>query len=70
MRHTGTGQEDMKSWMRSLARSRHAGLVWLAVSAVLFLLGASVLDGQGSAHLASIGVGGAIAAVAVMAAFF
>ena len=55
--------------MRSLVRSRCAGHLWLLASALLFVLGASVLDGEGSRQLASIGVGAAIAAVAVIVAF-
>jgi hypothetical protein len=49
---------------------RQCGLLWLAASALLFLLGASALDGAGARQLAAIGVAGAIAVLAVLAAFF
>lgn len=43
--------------------------VWLILSALLFLLGAASFSASGSRTIAEVGVLGAIAAVAVIAAF-
>jgi hypothetical protein len=44
-------------------------VVWMLLSAVLFLAGAAHASSVGAAMLAKIGVLGAIAAIAVIAAF-
>jgi hypothetical protein len=44
-------------------------VVWMLLSAVLFLAGAAHASGVGAAMLAKIGVLGAIAAIAVIAAY-
>jgi hypothetical protein len=49
---------------------RSSGLLWLVASAVLFLLGASSFNGIGMKEAAGVGVFCAIAAVAVIIAYF
>ena len=53
-------------WRR---RSPPSALVWLILSALLFLLGAASFSASGSRTIAEVGVLGAIAAVAAIAAF-
>ncbi len=51
------------------ARRRPPWIVWLVLSAVLFLGGSASFALDGSHQMAQVGVLGAIAAVAVIAAF-
>ena len=60
----------MKSVVQALLRMRLSGLLWLIASAVLFLLGSASFNGAGVKQLADLGVGCAIAAIAVIIAFF
>ncbi len=60
----------MKSVVQAIWRMRSSGLLWLMASAVLFLVGAASFNGAGWREMASVGVAGAIAAVAVIVAFF
>ena len=60
----------MNGVVQAIQRIRESGLLWLLVSAVLFLVGASRFNGAGMKEMGEIGVGGAIAAVAVIIAFF
>ncbi len=60
----------MKSIVRAIPRMRDFGVPWLLASAVLFLVGASRFNGAGMKELAGMGVGSAIAAIAVIIAFF
>ncbi|MEO8713921.1 MAG: hypothetical protein ABI369_02805 [Acetobacteraceae bacterium] len=56
--------------MQALHRMRWSGLLWLVASAALFLLGASSFGGAGMKEVAALGVAGAIAAIAMIVAFF
>ena len=49
--------------------SARSWIVWLVLSAVLFLAGSAVFELFGSRELAQVSVIGAVAAVAVIAAF-
>jgi hypothetical protein len=60
----------MKTVLQALQRMRESGLLWLLAAAVLFLAGASRFSGAGMQEYAEVGVGGAIAAVAVIIGFF
>ncbi len=60
----------MKSVVQAIPRMRSSGLVWLILRAVVFLLGSASFNGSGMKQLADLGVGCAIAANAVIIAFF
>jgi hypothetical protein len=49
---------------------RSSGVAWLVASAVLFLVGAAAFSGEDMRTIAAVGVGGAVAAVAIIVAFF
>ena len=59
----------MSAWREVLRRVRGSGVALLIVSAVLFVVGAASFEGSGMHNLATIGVGAAIAAIAVVLAF-
>ena len=59
----------MNGVVQAIHRMHEAGLLWLIAAAVLFLVGASRFNGAGMKVLAEIGVGGAIAAIAMTIAF-
>lgn len=59
----------MKSVVAAVRRMRGSGLLWLLASAVLFLLGAMSFNGAGMRNVAELGVGGAVAAIALVVAF-
>lgn len=60
-------RDHLKQLMKSILRS--PWVVWLILSAVLFLCGSAIFEGGGVHGMAQVGVLGAIAAVAVIAAF-
>ena len=60
----------MRGVVQAIQRMRESGLLWLLAAAILFLVGASRFSGAGMRELAEVGVGGAIAAIAVIIAFF
>lgn len=65
------GELDVvKAVVQAIRRMRSSGLLWLVASAALFLLGASSFNGIGMKEAAAVGVFCAIAAVAVIIAFF
>ena len=64
---------SLRGWIRGIGlmpADRRSGLLWLVASAALFLAGASSFSGAGMKQAASLGVAGAIAAIAVIVAFF
>ena len=60
----------VKTFIEAIRRRRSAGPLLLLLSAALFLLGAVSFNGAGQAELSKLGVGCAVAAVAVIIAFF
>ena len=60
----------VKTFIEAIRRRRSAGPLLLLASAALFLVGAVSFNGAGKAELAKLGVGCAVAAVAVIIAFF
>lgn len=60
----------MKSVIRAIRRMRKSGMLWLLAAAVLFLVGAARFDGVGMTEIAEVGVGAAIAAIAIVVACF
>ena len=60
----------MKTFSEAIRRRRSVGPLLLLASAALFLVGAASFNGTGQAELAKLGVGSAVAAVAVIIAFF
>ena len=64
------GWRAVKAVVQMIRRMRSSGLLWLTASAVLFLLGASTFSGIGMKEAAAVGVFSAIAAVAMIIAFF
>ncbi len=57
-------------WLRRRFRLRSPSpFVLLIMSAALFLIGAASFNGHGSKEVAEVGVGGAVIAIALVAAF-
>ncbi len=59
----------MKPIRDILQRLRGSGVLLLLVSAALFVLGATIFEGNDMHNAATLGVGAAIAAIAVVIAF-
>jgi len=56
--------------VQALRRVRSSGLLWFIASAVVFLLGSASFNGARMKQVADLAVGCAIAAIAVIIAFF
>lgn len=52
-----------------LRRTQDSGILLLVLSAILFVVGAASFEGNGFHNLATLGIGAAVAALAILAAF-
>lgn len=59
----------MRSWRLLLQRIQGHGILLLIVSASLFVAGVTVFEGSGMHNAATVGVGAAIAAIALVVVF-
>ena len=59
----------MSFWRSLLRRIRGSGALLLVVSAALFMVGAASFEGNNMHDAAALGVGAAIAAIAIVIAF-
>ena len=62
-------QENFGGRKRRRVFGRPSPFVWLILSAALFLVGAAAFSGHGAEEMAEFGVFGAVAAIALIAAF-